>query len=292
MKKIIFVLAVVLLASPAWAVDIECTVDGCDVTVSFSGAVDIRAFAVDIQLDGNGEIGDVQCLSAAYGYQIYPGDIDIDDQGYVDDWGSCKCDGDYPGTLDEDNAMTIEAGSLFEEGQDPDPCEAGDLVSFRVSGSTLIDVTITVNEIRGGVVNEAAGEETPGITDCNVDLLPVTCLNSAAPEFDEWQAWGSPDCWCYERQCRGDINGELTLNKWVQALDLTMFRAAFNKTDLELEGIADGICADLNHTKNLNKRVQALDLTIFRDYFNEVTANVPVCDQSPVTTGPYNFWTN
>jgi hypothetical protein len=72
MKKFVFVLAVLLLASPALALDVSCTVgEGNDanlVTVSFSGAsagAGVRGMAFDIQLDGDGELDDVQCLSSA-----------------------------------------------------------------------------------------------------------------------------------------------------------------------------------------------------------------------------------
>jgi hypothetical protein len=296
MKKFVFALAVLLLASQAWALDISCTVDGCDVTVSYTGADGpprVRAMALDITVS-DGNIGDVQCLSAAYGYQIYPGSISIDGSGNVSDWGSCKCDGSYPGTLDADDAMTIEMGSLYEAGVDDDPCAAGDLVSFRVTGNaTDSDVTIVVNDIRGGCVDEDAAVVTPGITGCQVPAeAPDTCLNSAATEYAEWQSWGSPDCWCYQRQCRGDIDGQRILMKWVQGADLTIFRSAFLLSDLDLAAVTDGICADLDHKRILMKRVQGADLTILRTYFLESDANVPVCDQAPVITGPYNFWTN
>jgi hypothetical protein len=82
------------------------------------------------------------------------------------------------------------------------------------------------------------------------------------------------------------------LMKWVQSADLTEFRAAFLKTDAELATIPNGICADLDHKKILEKRVGPADLTIFRTYFLQPDASVPICDQPPIYTGPYNFWTS
>jgi hypothetical protein len=295
MKKIVFAVAILLLASPAWALDIWCVNDTNLVTVKYDGARGdpcTRAFALDIRLDGDGTISDVQCLSASFGFQIYPGSIDIDSLGNVDDWGSCKCGGSYPGTLDDVNAMTIEAGSLYEEGVDEDPCDAGDLVSFIVSGTGLVNVTLSENTIRGGVVDEDAGEVTPSITDCNVNLPYPTCLSSDAPEFADWEAWGSPDCWCYPRQCRGDIDGLRIMMKWVQAADLAKFREAFLKSDVDLAAVVDGICADLDHARIMMKRVQANDLAEFRKYFLKSDVDVPVCDQAPVINGPWNFWTS
>ena len=280
MKKIIFVLAVVLLASPAWAVDIECTVDGCDVTVSFSGAVDIRAFAVDIQLDGNGEIGDVQCLSAAYGYQIYPGDIDIDSQGNVDDWGSCKCSGSYAGTYDDSNAMTIEAGSLYED-TDPDPCNDGNMVSFRVSGNDTINVSLSVNPIRGGVVNEAANEVTPVITNCQVVLPSSECMMGTHPDYAIWGTRGKPDCWCYHKQCEGDEDGLSEGPFWVSLNDLNAFRPCLN----QMTPPAGCECSDFDHASEGPFMVSLADLNVLRPNLNQMM--VDECDGTHI-----NFWTN
>ena len=110
-------------------------------------------------------------------------------------------------------------------------------------------------------------------------------------ELAAWRTWRYSRCWCWPRQCRGDINGLLTGPYWVQALDLTAFRAAYGKNDAALVNIPKGVCADLNHIKTGPSRVQALDLTIFRTYYGKGTANVPICTSAPVITGPYNYWT-
>jgi hypothetical protein len=55
--------------------------------------------------------------------------------------------------------------------------------------------------------------------------------------------------------------------------------------------IPDGICSDLNHKPFLGKRVTLADLNIFKTYFNVMDALVPKCDQLPIYTGPYNYWT-
>ena len=115
--------------------------------------------------------------------------------------------------------------------------------------------------------------------------------NAGPLEYSDWVAWGKPDCWCYTKQCRGDINGKPFLGKPVTGADLIIFKAAFNKTDADLALVPNGICADLNHTTFLGKRVTGADLIIFKAYFNKADSVVPVCDQPPIITGPYNFWT-
>jgi hypothetical protein len=217
MKKVIVALAVFLLASPAWALDVWCTVgEGSDAnlfTISFSGAsagACVRGMAFDIQLDGDGTFSDVQCLSAAYGYQIYPGSISIDGSGNVSDWGSCRCSGDYPGTFDDANAMTIEMASAYEAGVDEDPCDSGDLVSFRVSGSGSIGVDIVTNAIRGEVVDENADPVTPGIAECDISPCMPTCREPG--------------------QCGGHDDGDVNCDGCVNFIDLGLLKAAFFST--------------------------------------------------------------
>jgi len=132
--------------------------------------------------------------------------------------------------------------------------------------------------------------------------IELDCLiggNAHANEYNDWVAWGKPDCWCYDRQCRGDADGIPKLMKWIGGADLTILRTAFLKTDAELALVPWGICADFDHKRILMKRVQAADLAILRHYF--LKNSVPLCDQADSTnpvypsviyTGPYNFWTS
>jgi hypothetical protein len=113
---------------------------------------------------------------------------------------------------------------------------------------------------------------------------------ASATEYTEWVAWGKPDCWCYARQCRGDINGKKTGPYWVQLLDLQAFSAAFNKTDAQLAAIPGGICADVKHRKTGPYRVGLLVLQTLSSYFNKPEAQVPMCDQAPLLTGTYNYF--
>jgi hypothetical protein len=41
------------------------------------------------------------------------------------------------------------------------------------------------------------------------------CFASTAIGYADWVAWGKPACWCFQRQCRGDING-IKSGFWVQ----------------------------------------------------------------------------
>ncbi|MHC4153801.1 MAG: S8 family peptidase [Planctomycetota bacterium] len=112
------------------------------------------------------------------------------------------------------------------------------------------------------------------------------CLNSTAPEYNDWLTLGKPKCWCYPRQCRGDIDGVQTGPFHVAIPDLGLFKGCFNKFVLP-PGCE---CADLDHIKTGPFRIAIPDLTIFKTYFNQFV--VPQCDQLPIYTGPYNYWTS
>jgi hypothetical protein len=113
-------------------------------------------------------------------------------------------------------------------------------------------------------------------------------------EYADWVAWGKPACWCYARQCRGDINGKKTGPFRIALLDLSILAAAYNKTDSQLAEInvggLPGICSDINHKKTGPFRIALIDLQELAKYYNKADALVPLCDQPPITTGPYNFW--
>jgi len=123
--------------------------------------------------------------------------------------------------------------------------------------------------------------------DNNHNITEVTdtneCMKATHPAYNDWLAWGKPDCWCYARQCRGDINGLKHGPFWVQVIDLDLFKDAFNKIDVALPPW--GICADLDHNKYGPFRVKVLDLDIFKTYFNKPESQVPECDKTH-----YNFW--
>jgi hypothetical protein len=127
---------------------------------------------------------------------------------------------------------------------------------------------------------------------CIVSSTPNDCLKSTAPEYPDWFFLNKPACWCYARQCRGNTNGKKAGPYWVHLLQLQLLSRAYNKPDVQLAAIPEGICSDINHKKTGPYRVQLLDLQEFAKYYLKPEAQVPMCDQAPLTTGPYNFWTH
>jgi len=287
MKKILFVLVALLFAAPAWA-DVDITIDPgtCGAVISFDARSEpnlVRAFSLDIQADNDANIIDVTLLSDDY--IIHPGTITIDTEGTVQDYGSPVApQSDLPSDTKpglDSNGVTIEMGSLYAPvgipgPNQPDPC--GPLVSITVDKDCTITITANVSRAGpSGLVMESPDEAVtvnlPGPTAIS---CVTECMKDSNPAYNDWVAWGRPDCWCYARQCRGDINGLKHGPFWVQILDLDLFKAAFNKIDTALP--AGGICADLNHIKHGPFRVQVLDLDIFKTYFNKIETLVPECD--------------
>jgi hypothetical protein len=305
MRKFSLILAVLLLAAPAWArvdVTMEKT-DTNEVTVSYNVTGEpnkVRAFALDITLDNDVNITDVNDSVSDY-YTIFPGSVVISG-GEITNEGTAVADPcDYPADSQPglgSSGITIEMGALYSPPTDDSPNSPpnqGVLLKFYFETGVDCNACITQNEARGGVVLTDPDEDIADFNSPCIVLGEPECLiggNAGPLEKSDWDAWDKPDCWCYQRQCRGDINGQKLGPYWVQMADLATFKAAYLKIDTILATIPNGICADLNHKKLGPYRVQMADLTIFKTYYLKLEHQVPVCDQAPVITGPYNFWTN
>lgn len=131
----------------------------------------------------------------------------------------------------------------------------------------------------GGEVIISNVSWTPGTSTVGVTRVEAEkCVDCDREFFRDWQTWQEPVCWCYARNCRGDIDGLKNGPFWVSNYDFQIFLTAFNKTDAELAINPNGICADLNRRKEGPFRVSNIDLTEFLKYFNKTEQDVPVCD--------------
>jgi len=154
MKKIFWVLAIVLIASPVWAgITIECQqTDDCN-EVAITYDVDDtdpnlpRSFALEISLsqENGANIGEVTYVHPEF--YVYPGSIVIAG-GQITDQGTPVAESDA-------SSMIIEMGSLYAAG---DPChtsppaENGVLLVFNVQNDVDCHVNLAQNAIRGGVL--------------------------------------------------------------------------------------------------------------------------------------------
>jgi hypothetical protein len=157
MKRIVLALIVSMLAVPALAgVTVDCAITDTNlVTVTYAmtgGDANLpRAFGLDIIADANISM-DTMLPSADINnsdYYIFPGSIDVNDDGTIDGWGSPVAELDA-------NTMIIEMGSLYADDDldhNTPPPSSGWLIKFRVaSGSPSVDIRENVD--RGGVVME------------------------------------------------------------------------------------------------------------------------------------------
>ena len=176
MRKIVTILAVLLLASPAMAAVTITVAPGpasCQATISYSDTGDpnyVRAFALDITVsDGNINAVDAamagDCNATNKGYGIFPGsfarvivvaDPNWEDQGYSPVGYSDDLPGDTLGGIGTSGA-TVEMGSLYVDGNEP-PSSG---VLCIVTVEKACDMTVAVNAGRGGVVLEDASAVTP-----------------------------------------------------------------------------------------------------------------------------------
>ena len=160
MKKILFVVAILLIANPTWAgLTIEATATECnEVTVTYDmDDTDPnlpRAFALEISLsqENDANIGPVTVVHPEF--HVYPGSIVITG-GVVTNQGAPDAERDA-------NSIIVEMGSLYAA-DDPchtsPPAENGVLLVFTVQNGVACHVNLAQNAIRGGVVMEDTGQE-------------------------------------------------------------------------------------------------------------------------------------
>ncbi|MGD2094590.1 MAG: hypothetical protein PVH77_06255 [Phycisphaerales bacterium] len=293
MKKLIYILVVAMLATPAWAtVTITATdLGGGVVAIDYSSDETelVRAFALDITVD-EGYIDSISDFSVGddnNGYGIFPGNfskyIVVDPAtGQVNDWSASGytpvADGNDPGALGGlgTNGITIEMGSLYDTQAPP---AQGRLCTITCTESCLL--TITTNATRGNVVLEDASEATVDLSGAtNVQIGDVTLQSYTGAQNSEWVAVGQPGCWCADvnpRQCHGDADGLAQgINKnWVSTNDLNILIEAWNKPLEALTG--NQICADFDHSAQDGYRVSTNDLEILIANWQLVDGPAPDC---------------
>ena len=253
-KRITLMLAVLMLASPAWAeVLITCVYDSGTVTVSYDASGEpnlVRGFGLDITVDSGATIDSVTVLDADY--RIYPGQIVIQDGNVID------YNVPYPGTLGA-NSVTVELGSLYTTDSnysgDPNagynmiPGTSGDLLEFTVSGDC--NVVIAENAACGGVVLENPASD-PDVNSPGCGPPPIECFyvgmvdkcgrTITQPMYDVWAGpiVNKDECWCYDCHCKGDSDDSGTIGSG----DVSVALAGWLN-------YADGYCADTEYSGSI-----------------------------------------
>jgi hypothetical protein len=247
MKKMLFMLMALLIASPAFAgVTITCNQPTpgngrVDINYSVTDANDLaRAFALNVQVSA-GNISDVTNVNAKY--RIYPGTIVIDN-GVVTNLGTPVAPNTDLGAKGGigTSGITLEMGSLYNTSDVNDankPAMSGLLCS--ITATAACTVTISGNATRGNVVFES-GATTDVSSNCAV-TFPPSCA------------------------CRGDIDR----NGYVQSADILALVSLYNtygtgtrpkqipSTDSNFD-----ICGDLDN----NGFIQSADILALVSMYN------------------------
>jgi hypothetical protein len=274
MRKIVLALVVLLLTVPAMAgVEVvkcaQVSEDSYEVAVTYdvNDGNEIRAFGIEISVDNGASISSIDVNDADY--YIFPGSIDINEAGDVNDWGSAIA-------AQTSNSFILEMGSLYAA---EDPCHttappaSGQLCSFMVSGDC--NVAIANDAARGGVVLADTTKSFEGdLIGCQVTLSD--CYTG--PDYTEWVNVGKPDSWCYPSQCYGDADGlaESVGRGSAQVYDNDVAILVVGYGDTAYSGdpaIDPWIAADFDHAAEsvgrASARVYDNDVAILVNYYGE-----------------------
>jgi hypothetical protein len=144
----------------------------------------VKAFALDITVGGGATIEGVfdykigESTSVDPGYGIFPGTMVIED-GNVVDWGNPVAPADDPGALPGlgSYGITIEMASLYD-GAENAPLVIDTLLKFAVDwhGASEVNVEISLNEVRGGVILEDSTAADVDLNGCVLVPEPGTIL--------------------------------------------------------------------------------------------------------------------
>jgi hypothetical protein len=262
MKKIVLMLAVLMLASPAWAeviitaVNAECN----EIVISYDARTETelpRAFSLNIQ---SNDANIIAVGNVNPDFPIHPGTISIDLSGpepSIDYGTPVAPQSDLPSdTLPGlgTPGITIEMGSLYApttpgSPNAPDPC--GVLLSIYLDEHTGC-VTITGNVARagsGGVVLEDPAL-APTVT---VPVANSVCTRACGPI-----CWGPT-------HCHGDSNNDA----YVDTTDFFALKDSWFKTDPDP---LYNPCADFNK----DGTVDTTDFFTLKDHwFQTVAADCP-----------------
>jgi hypothetical protein len=299
MKTLVTLMAVFALTSPLFAgsvdIDILNNADGSGtvriVAISGDGPVGLALEAdagacndVNMFVDPNNEAGGCD-----------PGpwyDINID---FAHDSGSSYSLGDGHPCADEGEAGTagdipieLIALSLAElsSGTVNEQSLPLDLVTLDLGGAG--NIHLDVNEIRGKLVDSNGIEVTANFVGgvgggCyEITDVPDECMKATHPDYATWVLYGKPDCWCYDAQCKGDVDG------------MTQFAGAVNifsdDVDILLPNYATlvttvpGVCADIDHMTQFAGAVNVFsdDVDILLPNYATLATD---CDMTH-----FNFW--
>jgi len=255
MRRILLIVAMLLLpVTSAMAVQVAITADvnaathlhdgvkHKTVTIGYTATVDVRAFALDINVDNGCNIGDSNLTGyktgesiepaqgGTKGYGIFPGRFRDSINPTTPNWSEPNYSPltplNSPGALNTGLGLpkiVVELGTLYK-GDPNKPALSGNLFTFDVNseGKSDCNMTVAVNALRGGIVDNNG----VAITDTNLPFtkkVTFDCFYEGKVDGKghvvtaaEVAMWNSPlvnkvACWCYQCHPRGDVDNGCTI---------------------------------------------------------------------------------
>ncbi len=318
MRKVLPILLAIALVMPALA-DVAVTVsdagDGvAQLNLAISGDAVVRGLALKVTITGAelaaiADVTDVMPEFNAYidYYYSHTGFLGTlaDETALPGPGAHALANPDAAGELTvlPANTFSISLGALDNSGNQGGVIAGGVLAKIKLSNiSGSAQVCVEADALRGGIVGDNLG--TIDADACGtIAFQPTECVNSAAPFYADWVAFGKPACWCYAANCKGDANGtregtSFAGYKKVYTQDLAILLAAFGVLEPPkgpgIATIPNGICADFSRTREGTsfagyKRVYTQDLAILLASFGVLEP--PKGPGIGDCTGPnYNFF--
>lgn len=275
MRKLILMLAMLAIVSPAMAVNVQITVtDNKDLTatIGYSADANVSGFGLDITAtDANITAVDPnhrgESVSGSKGYGIFPAsfdrEIDPNSPNYNDPCYTPAAKGTDTGALGGigTSGVTVELGALYMDGNQPS--RIGGLCVITLDKSCTIDVV--VNSARGGIVLE--------------DTTTAVLTDGSGTA-----SGGYPSCWDYTTFCHGDgasAGGSGPPDTIVNNDDFIHYRDGYYES-YPNQKYKDHACGDYTRDGIINND----DFIPYRDnYYKTVTPGngFPAC-----TTGDIN----
>jgi len=285
MRRILLVVAILLIATPAFAtVTVNAVYKGSgvvEVNYACSNGEAVRAFALDINVNSPLTIDTINTFQVGdnNGYGIFPGKfrdvINPTSPNWVDpnyNPVAPTADAGAKGPLGT-SAITIELGSLYTAGHAPG--SSGTLcrlvVNNHAGGNGAL--ALALNTLRGGVVMENGDPCTPTL---NGTTLTFDCFYAGmvdgigrtitAANVTTWTNLGKPACWCYKCHPRGDADNSCTIT----SVDILALRNAWPNPPIN--GVYNP-CADTDYSGTIT----SVDVLAVRNAWPNAPINGPGC---------------
>jgi hypothetical protein len=187
------------------------------------------------------------------------------------------------------------------------PAISANLITLKLIKGTADQTTVTVagDTLRGPASGVVGSVLTSNLTQTGiVKFAQPEPIKNTAPFYNDWVAFGKPNCWAYARNCKGDADGKTQGSValglvYVFSNDLNVLISGWNIKEAPkgagIMSIPNAVCADFARDKQGSvalgyARVFSNDLNILIANWNikEAPKGPGVADC--MATGHYNFF--